>query len=138
MLTTQLTLANVKVGKELLLVYLFSKLGSVLGPVIQANGRLTFEEVCYASLHSEPASTLSLPTVWRNSGMARCREMSTLPAGYIPQLKVTSASSSGLLGFIVCEQCYRMVDSVPIRHTIFIPIQPIQLTNYLRMLMRVR
>ena len=36
-------------------------------------------------------------------GMARCREMSTLPAGYIPQRKVTSVSSSGSLGFIVCE-----------------------------------
>ena len=46
--------------------------------------RMTWgQEVCYASLHSEPVSTLSLPTVrslWGNSGMARCQEMSTLPA----------------------------------------------------------
>ena len=44
--------------------------------------------------------------------------MSTLRAGYIPQRKVTSASSSGSLGFImnfhcVCVKCCRMVDSVP-------------------------
>ena len=50
--------------------------------------------------------TLGLPTVWSfcgNPGMARCQAMSTLPAGYIPQSKVTLASSSGSLGFIVCE-----------------------------------
>jgi hypothetical protein len=35
-------------------------------------------------------------------GVARCREMSTLPVGYILQCKATSASSSGSLGFIVC------------------------------------
>ena len=52
--------------------------------------------------------------------VARCREMATLPAGYIPQHKVSSVSSSGSLGFIVCVQCCRMVDSVPIRHTISI------------------
>ena len=39
--------------------------------------------------------------------------MSTLHAGYIPQHKVTSASSSGSLGFIVCVKCCRVVDSVP-------------------------
>ena len=48
-----------------------------------------------------------------NPGMTWCREMSTLPAGYIPQHKVTSVSSSGSLGFIVCVKCCRMVDSVP-------------------------
>ena len=42
--------------------------------------------------------------------------MATLPVGYILQGKVPSASSSGSLGFIVCVQCCRMVDSVPIRH----------------------
>ena len=41
------------------------------------------------------------------------QEMSTLPAGYIPQCKVTLASRSGLLGLIVCVKCSRMVDSVP-------------------------
>ena len=60
---------------------LSTKSGSVAGPVIQANGRLIFEddlkgqEVCYASLHSEPASALGLPTVWSlwgNPGIARC------------------------------------------------------------------
>ena len=49
----------------------------------------------------------------------RCREMATLPAGYIPQRKVSSASISGSLDFIVCVQCCRMVDSVPIRHTLY-------------------
>ena len=39
--------------------------------------------------------------------------MSTLPAGYIPQNIVTSTSSSGSLGFILCVKCCRMVDSVP-------------------------
>ena len=43
----------------------------------------------------------------------RCKEMSTLRAGYIPQHKLTSASSSGSLGFIMCVKCCRMVDSVP-------------------------
>ena len=38
-----------------------------------------------------------------NPGVIRCREMATLPAGYIPQRKVPSASSSGSLDFIVCE-----------------------------------
>ena len=74
------------------------------------------QEVFHASLHSEPASALGLPTVWSlwgNPGMARCWEMSTLHAGYIPQHKVTSESSSGSLGFIVCVKCCRMVDSVP-------------------------
>ena len=41
-------------------------------------------------------------------------------AGYIPQPKVPSASSSGSLGFIVCVKCGRMVDIVPIKHTISI------------------
>ena len=53
-----------------------------------------------------------------NPGMTRCREMATLPSGYILQRKVPSASSSGSLGFIVCMKCFRMVYSVPIRHTI--------------------
>ena len=73
-------------------------------------------EVCYASLHSEPVSSLGLPTVWslwENLGIARYRDMSTLPAGYISKHKVTSASSSGSLGFIVCVKCWRMVDSLP-------------------------
>ena len=73
------------------------------------------QKVCYASLHSEPASPLGLPTVrslWRNLGTARYQEMSTLPAGCILQLKVISVSSSGPLGFIVCMKCCGMVDSV--------------------------
>ena len=36
-------------------------------------------------------------------GVTRCREMATLPAGYITQCKLPSASSSGSLDFIVCE-----------------------------------
>jgi hypothetical protein len=36
--------------------------------------------------------------------VARCQEMATLPAGYIPQCKAPSASSRGLLGFMcVCS-----------------------------------
>jgi hypothetical protein len=43
-------------------------------------------------------------TVWSIWGIpARCQEMSTLPAKYISQRKVKSASSSGSLGFMVCE-----------------------------------
>ena len=56
---------------------------------------------------------LTVWSLWGNPGMARCREMSILSAGYIPHRKVTSASSSGSLGFIVCVKCCRMVDSVP-------------------------
>ena len=67
------------------------------------------QDVCYASLHSELASALD----WGNLRMARSWEMSTLQAGYIPQRKVTSASSSGSLGFIECLKYCRMVDSVP-------------------------
>ena len=58
------------------------------------------------SLELKPASALSLPTVWStwgNPGVARCREMATLPAGYIPQRKLPSASSSGSLFHCVCE-----------------------------------
>ena len=64
------------------------------------------QEVCYASLQSELAFTLGLLTVWSllgNLRMARCIEMSTLPAGYIPQRKVPSASSNESLDFNVCE-----------------------------------
>ena len=53
------------------------------------------QEVCIISLHSEPASELSLPTVWSlwgNLGVARCQEILTLPAGYIPQCKATWGS----------------------------------------------
>ena len=75
------------------------------GPVIQANGRLKFEDdlksgglLCF--IHSEPASALGSQTQgWL--GVESCT--STLPAGYIPQRKTTSMSSSGSLGFIVCE-----------------------------------
>ena len=42
-----------------------------------------------------------------------------------PQCKVPLASSSGSLGFIVCVKCSKMVDSVPIWHTISI-LKPIQ------------
>jgi hypothetical protein len=50
----------------------YLKLGSVVGPVIQANGRLKFEDDL------------------RLGGLL-----------YIPQRRVPSASSSGSLGFIV-------------------------------------
>ena len=81
------------------------------GPVIQANGRLTFEDdlrsgglLCFismnASVRTELADSMVTPG---NPGVTRCREMATLPAGYIPQCKLPSASSSGSLDFIVCE-----------------------------------
>ena len=44
--------------------------------------------------------------VWSLRGspeVTRCREMATLPAGYIPQRILPLASSSGSLDFIVCE-----------------------------------
>ena len=72
-------------------------------------------------LHYTVNQCQHLPTVWShggNPGVARCQEMATLPAGYFPQRKVPPVSSSGSLGFIVCVKCCRMVDSVPIRHTI--------------------
>ena len=43
--------------------------------------------------------------------------MATLLAGYIPQHKVPSASSSRSIGFSVCVQCCRMVDSVKFGHS---------------------
>ena len=73
------------------------------------------QEVCYASLHSEPASALGLPTVWSlwgNLGMARCQEMSIC-------LQDTSRSAKwhrqAAVGHLVslCVKCCRMVDSVP-------------------------
>ena len=71
--------------------------------------RMTWgQEVCYASFQWMPASALSLLTVWSqrgNPGVSRCQEMATLPAGYIPQCRVPSASSSGSLGFLLYVQC---------------------------------
>ena len=60
----------------------------------------------YASFQWTPASTLSLSTLWSlrgNPGMIRCKEMATLPAGYIPQRKLPSVSSSGSLFHCVLE-----------------------------------
>ena len=65
-------------------------------------------------MRSAMIHALSLPIVWShrgNLGVIRCREMATLPAGYIPQRKVPLANSSGSLVFIVCVKCCRMVDS---------------------------
>ena len=53
------------------------KLGSVAGPVIQANGRLSFEDDLRSVFHSESASALSLLTVWSlwgNQRMARLQK----------------------------------------------------------------
>ena len=46
------------------------------------------------------------------------QEMSTLPAGYISQRKVTSPSSRGSLDFIVCEVLCTMVLPCSIMHSI--------------------
>ena len=58
-------------------ITIYLKLGSVVGPVIQANGRLKFEDdlrsgglLCFTT-----QSALGLPKVWSlrgNPGMARC------------------------------------------------------------------
>ena len=52
--------------------------------------RMTWgQEVFYDSFQWTPASALSLPTVWSlwgSLGMARCWEMSTLPAGYMSDI----------------------------------------------------
>ena len=91
-------------------MFMFFELGSAAGPVIQVNGRLTFEDdlrlggLLYTSMHSEPALVLSLRMVTLGkSGGGRCQEMVSLSVGYILQCKVSSASSSGKLDLIVCE-----------------------------------
>ena len=100
-----------KMGPEI------SVISYMLGPSKKMGGwymRMTWgQEVCYASL----ASALGLSTVWSLLGNPGCQAMSTLHAGYIPQRKVTLASSSGSLGFLMNFHCVwsvvRMVDSVP-------------------------
>ena len=80
-------------------------MGSVAGPVIQANGRLTFEDdlrsggLLNASVGTELAD--SMVTLGEPRGDLVC-EMATLPAAYILQRKVPSASSSGSLFHCVC------------------------------------
>ena len=73
-----------------------SKLGSVAGPVIQANGMLSFEddglEACFTVFHSEQASALSLLTVWSlwgSPGMARCRRKSNLSCWIDPAAQIS-------------------------------------------------
>ena len=54
--------------------------------------RMTWgQEVCYTSLHSEPASALSLSTVcshWGNLGVAKCWEMSSAIGEQSPCLEL--------------------------------------------------
>ena len=101
----------IKSGKTFTLYFLLRKLGSVVGPVIQANEWLTHlgmtwgQEVCYVSLDSRPASALSLPTkwsLWGSLGMANCWDMLTLPAGYI-----SPTSYMYLIGILslFCSHC---------------------------------
>ena len=91
--------------------YIYMSLVHLRGPVIQANGRLTFEDdlrsgglLCFisikASVRTELANSMVTPG---KPGVSRCQEMATLPAGYIPPCKLPSASSSWSLDFIVCE-----------------------------------
>lgn len=75
------------------------------GPVIHAKGRLIFEDDLRSGGLHYTVNQRTLWSLWGNQGMARCREMSTLHAGYIPQRKVTSASSSGSLGLIMNFHC---------------------------------
>ena len=81
------------------------------GHTIQANGRLTFEDdlrlgglLCFISINASVRTELAdSMVILGEPGVARCHKMATLPAGYIPQCKVPSASSSGSLDFTVCE-----------------------------------
>ena len=75
------------------------QMGPLCGPVIQANGRLTFEDdlrsgglLCFISINASVRTELadSMVTLHRgNPGVARCREMATLLVGYIPQCKMS-------------------------------------------------
>ena len=70
------------------------KLESVAVPVIQANGRLSFEDDLRSGglLYCEPASALSLLTVWSlwgNPGMARCWRKSGLSCWIHPAAQST-------------------------------------------------
>ena len=56
---------------------------------------------------------------WGNPGVARYRDMATLPAGYVPQRKVPWASSSGSLGFI------RMVDRYQLQLVVAYYLYPV-------------
>ena len=80
-------------------------------------------EVCYAAgcsviyhlllMSSAAIFTSSEVHLARLALLGRlCREMSNLPAGYIPQHKATLASSNRSLGFIVYVKCCTMVNSV--------------------------
>ena len=83
------------------------------GPVMQANGRLIFEDdlrsgglLClttqWTSVCIELANSM---VILDNLRKAACQEMSTLHAGYLPQCKLTLASSSGPPGFIMNFHC---------------------------------
>ena len=64
-------------------------LRSVAGPVIQANGRLTFEDelrsgglLCFISMNAIVGTELADSMVTPGEqGVTRCQEMATLPAG---------------------------------------------------------
>ena len=71
---------------------------AVAGPVIQANGRLEFEDGSPAALCvTLNLSSASTWTLWGEPGVARLSKGSAIPArGDIQQLKVLAASSSGI------------------------------------------
>ena len=76
--------------------------------ILKKRNLMKGQEVCYASLHSESASALGLLRVWSlwgNQEMARCQEMSTLPAGYTyPTAQSVISEQQWVTGFFcVCE-----------------------------------
>ena len=76
------------------------------------------QEVCYVSLHSEPVSTLGLPTVWSlwgNPGMARCWEMSSLPSRTHPAAQSDISEQQLVTGFhcVWSVVGWLILDSVP-------------------------
>ena len=77
--------------------------------------RMTWgQEVCYASLHSEPASALGLLTVWSlwgNPGMARLLRDVNFASKIHPAGQSDIGEQQWVTGF---HKCCRMVASVPI------------------------
>ena len=84
---------------------------------IQANGRLTFEDdlrsggLLYFCTQQTSVCT-ELANSMGNRGVTSCQKMATLPAGYILQRKVLSASSSAVGNwlFVYSKTGWMMVD----------------------------
>ena len=68
--------------------------------------------VYYTSLHSEPASALSLPTVWSHRGWLGVKRWQLCLQDISHRSKWHRRAAVGHC-FIVFVQCCRMVDSIP-------------------------